>query len=123
MFLQITGEPAADLQVPGRPFTFGQFIAAQAVGDGAVLADHGRPVLRLHLGDRDAGPRAPGGPAAVTSTRPQPAPRPAGPPAAVDCRTLRPGHLRRHRRPGPQEADAGGVRPRQPRPAAARVSR
>jgi len=54
VFLQITGEPAADLQVPGRPFTFGQFIAAQAVGDGAVLADHGRPVLRLHLGDRDA---------------------------------------------------------------------
>ncbi len=32
-------------------------------------------------------------------------------------------HLRRHRRPRPQEADAGGLRPGQPRPAAARASR
>ena len=32
---------------------------------------------------------------------------------------MRPGHLRRHRRPGPQEADAGGLRPGQPRAAAA----
>ena len=32
---------------------------------------------------------------------------------------MRDGHLRRHRRPGPQEADAGDLRPRQPRAAAA----
>ena len=32
---------------------------------------------------------------------------------------VRPGHLRRHRRPVPQEADARRLRPRQPRPAAA----
>ena len=32
-----------------------QFIAAQAGGDATVLADHGRPVLRLHLTDHDAG--------------------------------------------------------------------
>ena len=37
--------------MPGRDFTFGQFIAAQAGGDAQVLADHGRPVLRLHLTD------------------------------------------------------------------------
>ena len=55
VFLQITGSPAEDLAVPGRDFTFGEFIAAQAVGDGAVLADHDRPVLRLHLTARSAG--------------------------------------------------------------------
>lgn len=54
-FLQLTGAPREDLAVPGREFTFGEFIAAQAVGDAVVLADHGRPVLRLHLRDRDAG--------------------------------------------------------------------
>jgi glucose-6-phosphate isomerase len=30
-------------------------VAAQAAGDAAVLAEHGRPVLRLHLTDRSAG--------------------------------------------------------------------
>ena len=40
--------PAADLAVPDRPFTFHEFLTAQAVGDGRVLAEHGRPVLRLH---------------------------------------------------------------------------
>jgi glucose-6-phosphate isomerase len=55
VYLQITGEPAQDLEIPGRPFTFGGFIRAQAVGDAAVLADHGRPVLRLHLTEHDAG--------------------------------------------------------------------
>ena len=47
--------PREDLAVPGRDFTFGEFIAAQAGGDATVLADHGRPVLRLHLTDHDAG--------------------------------------------------------------------
>ena len=40
---------------PDATFTFGDFIAAQAAGDAQVLADHGRPVLRLHLTDHDAG--------------------------------------------------------------------
>ena len=44
-----------DLEIPGRPFTFGGFISAQAIGDASVLADHGRPVLRLHLTDQKAG--------------------------------------------------------------------
>ena len=44
-----------DLEIPGRPFTFGGFITAQAIGDASVLADHGRPVLRLHLTDQKAG--------------------------------------------------------------------
>jgi glucose-6-phosphate isomerase len=55
VFLQVTGTPHEDLEIPGRPFTFGGFIAAQAAGDATVLADHGRPVLRLHLTDRAAG--------------------------------------------------------------------
>jgi glucose-6-phosphate isomerase len=57
VYLQITGAPHADLEVPGRPFTFGGFISAQAAGDAQVLAGHGRPVLRLHLTDRVAGLR------------------------------------------------------------------
>lgn len=55
VYLQITSAPREDLAVPGRDFTFGQFIAAQAGGDAQVLAEHGRPVLRLHLTEHDAG--------------------------------------------------------------------
>jgi glucose-6-phosphate isomerase len=50
-FLQITTDPVEDLAIPGRSFTFGSFIHAQAVGDASVLASHGRPVLRLHVRD------------------------------------------------------------------------
>ncbi len=49
VFLQITGTFADDLEIQGRPFTFGQLISAQAQGDAAVLADHDRPVLILTL--------------------------------------------------------------------------
>ncbi|MBG6218335.1 glucose-6-phosphate isomerase [Arthrobacter sp. CAN_A6] len=55
VYLQITGAASSDLGIPDLPFTFGQLIAAQAAGDAQVLADHGRPVLRLHLADRAAG--------------------------------------------------------------------
>ncbi|HEX2361913.1 MAG TPA: glucose-6-phosphate isomerase [Jiangellaceae bacterium] len=55
VFLQVTGAVADDLDVPGRPFTFGELISAQAAGDAQVLADHNRPILRLHLTDRGAG--------------------------------------------------------------------
>lgn len=51
VFLQITADAATDLEIPGIPFTFGQLIQAQAAGDASVLADHGRPVLRLNLTD------------------------------------------------------------------------
>lgn len=49
VFLQITENTTEDLPVPGRPFTLGQLIRAQAAGDASVLADHGRPVLTLTL--------------------------------------------------------------------------
>ncbi len=55
VYLQITAAPHEDLAIPGRDFTFGDFIAAQAGGDAQVLADRGRPVLRLHLSDHDGG--------------------------------------------------------------------
>jgi len=55
VYLQITAAPQEDLAIPGRAFTFGDFIAAQAGGDAQVLADQGRPVLRLHLVNHDTG--------------------------------------------------------------------
>lgn len=52
VFLQLVGgDPAADVDIPGRPFSFGQLIHAQSAGDASVLAEHGRPVLTLTLGD------------------------------------------------------------------------
>ena len=52
VFLQITERTDVDLEIPGRPFTFGQLIEAQAAGDASVLADgHGRPVVTLTLTD------------------------------------------------------------------------
>ncbi len=47
-FLQLTGTYADDMEIPGRPFTFGQLLGAQADGDARVLMEHGRPVLRLN---------------------------------------------------------------------------
>jgi glucose-6-phosphate isomerase len=51
VFLQLVGSRGEDLAIPDRPFTFGQLIQAQAAGDAAVLADHGRPVLTLTVAD------------------------------------------------------------------------
>lgn len=52
VFLQITERTDVDLEIPGRPFTFGELINAQAAGDASVLADgHGRPVVTLTLTD------------------------------------------------------------------------
>jgi len=51
VFLQITADASEDLQVPGRGYTFGVVEAAQAQGDIDVLAERGRRVLRLHLGN------------------------------------------------------------------------
>jgi transaldolase/glucose-6-phosphate isomerase len=50
VFVQITADAAADLEVPGRKYSFGIVEAAQARGDFDVLAERGRRVLRLHLG-------------------------------------------------------------------------
>ena len=55
VFLQVTGTPDNDLDIPDQQYTLGALQLAQAVGDGRVLAERGRPVLRLHLTDRAAG--------------------------------------------------------------------
>jgi glucose-6-phosphate isomerase len=55
VYVQVTAAPAEDLPVPGRDYTFGTLIAAQSAGDARVLADHGRPMLRLHLPDLKGG--------------------------------------------------------------------
>jgi glucose-6-phosphate isomerase len=55
VFLQVTGVVEEDMAVPDREYTLGSLQHAQALGDGQVLAQHGRPVLRLHLKDRAAG--------------------------------------------------------------------
>jgi len=50
VFLQITGDDARDLPVPGKKYSFGLVKTAQALGDFQVLAERGRRVLHLHLG-------------------------------------------------------------------------
>lgn len=54
-FLQITGATPEDLDVPGKPYSFGVLQAAQAAGDRQALNKRSRPLLRLHLTDRAAG--------------------------------------------------------------------
>jgi glucose-6-phosphate isomerase len=55
VFLQITGATPVDLDVPGQPYTFGELQAAQAAGDRQALAGRGRPLLWLHLTNREDG--------------------------------------------------------------------
>jgi transaldolase/glucose-6-phosphate isomerase len=50
VFLQITCDDAADIQVPEQKYTFGVVKAAQARGDFQVLAERDRRALRIHLG-------------------------------------------------------------------------
>ncbi len=51
MFLQVTCDDAADIDVPGQAYSFGVVKAAQARGDFEVLAQRGRRALRVHLGE------------------------------------------------------------------------
>ncbi len=46
VFIQIVGDDANDLPVPGRPFTFSQLKRAQALGDYRALQARGRRVVR-----------------------------------------------------------------------------
>lgn len=58
VFLQLCADPAADLPIPGQPFSFRTLRDAQAQGDLQVLAERRRRSLRVHLGaDADAGLR------------------------------------------------------------------
>src|SRR4051812_12484032 len=53
-FLQLIDEPAEDLEIPGEPYTFATLIRAQADGDLQTLRNHGRPAVRVGVGDIDA---------------------------------------------------------------------
>jgi transaldolase / glucose-6-phosphate isomerase len=55
-FLQLVAEHPDDRDIPGKDYTFGQLIDAQAIGDARTLGDHKLPVLRINLGpDADDG--------------------------------------------------------------------
>jgi hypothetical protein len=55
-FLQLVAGHPDDRAIPGKAYTFGQLIDAQAIGDARTLEDHKLPVLRINLGsDPDAG--------------------------------------------------------------------
>jgi glucose-6-phosphate isomerase len=47
--LQITADPTRDVAIPDAPYTFGDLIRAQAVGDWQALRARGRRALRVHL--------------------------------------------------------------------------
>ena len=55
-FIQFTADHPVDRPIPDWPYTFGQLIDAQALGDFQTLEAHELPILRVHLGpDPDAG--------------------------------------------------------------------
>ncbi len=55
VFLQVTCDDPADIDVPGHSYSFGVVKTAQASGDLAVLVERDRRALRVHLKHVDAG--------------------------------------------------------------------
>ncbi len=49
LFLQLTTEYKNDLPIPGKPYTFGVVVSAQATGDFQALCASGRNVASVHL--------------------------------------------------------------------------
>jgi transaldolase/glucose-6-phosphate isomerase len=59
VFLEVTHDPADDVPVEGKPYTFGVVEAAQARGDFEVLGQRHRRAMRVHVtGDLDVGLQA-----------------------------------------------------------------
>lgn len=54
VFLQLTADDAEDVVIPGQKYTFGILNRAQALGDFEVLGQHGRRMVRVHLGQDEA---------------------------------------------------------------------
>jgi len=50
VFLQFTCDPGEDVAIPGKPWTFGQVVSAQAAGDLAALQSRGRRARSVRLG-------------------------------------------------------------------------
>ena len=53
-FVQVDDDPVEDAPIPGREFTFGQLIKAQALGDLRALRAAGRRVARVRLSDLES---------------------------------------------------------------------
>jgi transaldolase / glucose-6-phosphate isomerase len=51
VFLQITDSAPQDVPIPGKPYSFGEVIAAQAAGDLAALKSRGRRAASVRLAD------------------------------------------------------------------------
>jgi transaldolase/glucose-6-phosphate isomerase len=49
VFIQVVADDDVDLEIPGKPYTFGTLKAAQALGDLQSLRAHGRRVARVKL--------------------------------------------------------------------------
>jgi glucose-6-phosphate isomerase len=49
-FVQFVDTPREDLPIPGKPYSFGTLIRAQAIGDFETLRKHDRPVVSFDLG-------------------------------------------------------------------------
>lgn len=49
LFLQITADPARDVEIPGQKLSFGTLERAQALGDLEALVSRGRRAVRFHL--------------------------------------------------------------------------
>ena len=49
VFIQVVADDGVDLEIPGKPYTFGTLKAAQALGDVESLRAHGRRVARVKL--------------------------------------------------------------------------
>lgn len=49
LFLQITAEPVADMDIPNQQMTFGKLEFAQAIGDYEALKARSRRILHLHI--------------------------------------------------------------------------
>ena len=49
VYIQVTADDGADVEIPGEPYSFSVLKQAQAEGDLHSLRDHGRRVIRLHL--------------------------------------------------------------------------
>jgi len=50
MFIQIISDDAKDLEIPGKPYSFGVLKQSQAIGDYESLLKHKRRVLKVNVG-------------------------------------------------------------------------
>jgi hypothetical protein len=50
LFVQVVDDPTEDVEIPGKPYTFGTLIRAQAAGDLLALRERDRRVVRVSMG-------------------------------------------------------------------------